>query len=79
MPSSYADSELDGALLDVPAVADDDAGFFRRKLFQPRREGFQSHRADHEEQFLLAFRIKADDEPAIERLRQAGKRGQHFA
>ena len=69
----HAHAFADGDVLDVPAVADDDAGFFRRKFFQPRREGFQPHRADHQDQFLLAFRIKSDDEFTVERLRQAGK------
>ena len=75
----HADAFADGDVLDVPAVADDDAGLFRRKFFQPRGEGFQAHRADHQNQFLFALRLNADNQVAVERARQAGQRRQHFA
>ena len=75
----HADALADGDVLDVPAVADDDAAFFRRKLFEPRGEGFQAHRADHQNQFILALRVHAHDEFAVERAGEVGQRRQDFA
>ena len=75
----HAHAFADGDVLDVPAVADDDAAVFRREIFQPRGEGFQAHRADHQDQFLFALRVEAHHELAVERMRQVGQRRQHLA
>ena len=43
-------------------VTDHDDYFFAGKCFQPRRECFDAHRADHEDQILLARGFKAHDQ-----------------